>query len=1201
MIRLQRFEKRFLFDRRLYSTLKGPSKSRHSILSIRKEFNKTTDDSNKPLLNSKKEALKNNIDAADATRSILQNKKASYFDPANSSLNLALDNTTLFNKISKDAEIRMSKRFKDASNSWLHDYKLQIRNIPLNLVKTKSKSKGPSKELLIQTELENHLKNATISPESAGNAISAGDLVALNHDSVSLYIITSCPTDLDSNSYTFINREGEIVYGPKQLIKLRFPGAVPSHLLGIIKDLVRLETKYLDMAPVGATDATFSKSEQSKPKEIRKVSSETSKLSENGDTDNNNNGHVDSSEIGGDFIVAQASSQLLTNSDVNTFHIPIRAREIYSKALTQISIKTFEKIPEISQKLEILHRVLQYDEDGDCLDSPRTISIFLLLRYLELFKLNMIPKLIREGGDAQGEADLFKTLRKKLSDSFSDFDNETKFSHLGKMVPKDASWMQFANEQYSVPTFMSLVLALRTQGRLWNINQQNSTNPPLSVNILPLRNVDLLEKTISFLKFKNGDVKFADYLLKKLKNEKVDVPEYYKEIVQLFKDYTAGNFTNDPAVETALVSVIRLVDKSLKEENLYSEKYASLTYDYSRARGFELLQMLEDPLNPSSCGWENPANWSYALQLPKNNVLLMSDLSADYYQCLDESFYNKDNRLRELVEQGNCIKHIESNSVPSLGGFDVAVSPTDDDIELTEDFYTSDPLSKIREDFGNTPIYCIDSETAHEIDDGISISTDKDGKKYILSVHVANPTSYLKPFSTISNIAFNKGSTTYLPEGPSMMLPNIISKIAGLGETSKTRTFVIQYSLDKATIDSYIRCKNNDESFKPDTEFSSRILKDIESSVDIKSYLAHNFPKNFTYSKVNEILNNENELECFKNDSTSDIHSSNLFKLYNISTILKDIRIMVGNGLEMSIPRSAVKVDYTTGKCDKRFEESGSGYELAVQDPSNTNKHAAVSISNGADQGVLSKSQLLVSHFMISANYAASIFATKNNIPIIHRSQEMKLEDSILNKLQEISKRKYLTNEDLSIEDVSKVLSVLTSAKFLVEKKPHESLGLQGYATVTSPLRRFVDMINHWKFEEFLLSRAGIPTSNIQDAQLYYMGNHLQTCELINKKMQSFSNKFWEGIFLKEYLKLLNQGEISKPITFKLLLKSNPKFGNISVHVLGFNNLKATLESTPNVIEKFNTGEFRVGQVLVGDFQITKLDYIEDELVFRYK
>lgn len=57
MIRLQRFEKRFLFDRRLYSTLKGPSKSRHSILSIRKEFNKTTDDSNKPLVNSKKEEL----------------------------------------------------------------------------------------------------------------------------------------------------------------------------------------------------------------------------------------------------------------------------------------------------------------------------------------------------------------------------------------------------------------------------------------------------------------------------------------------------------------------------------------------------------------------------------------------------------------------------------------------------------------------------------------------------------------------------------------------------------------------------------------------------------------------------------------------------------------------------------------------------------------------------------------------------------------------------------------------------------------------------------------------------------------------------------------------------------------------------------------------------------------------------------------
>ena len=247
--------------------------------------------------------------------------------------------------------------------------------------------------------------------------------------------------------------------------------------------------------------------------------------------------------------------------------------------------------------------------------------------------------------------------------------------------------------------------------------------------------------------------------------------------------------------------MIRLVDKSLKEENLYPERYTSLTYDYSRARGFELLQMLEDPLKPSSCGWENPANWSYALQLPNNNVLLMSDLSTDYYQYLDESFSSKEHRLRELVEEGNSIKNTNSNSVSSLEGFDVAFSPKDDDIELTDDFYTSDPLTEIREDFGNTPIYCIDSETAHEIDDGISINTSTDGEKYIISVHVANPTSYLKPFSTISNIAFNKGSTTYLPEGPSMMLPNIISKIAGLGETSRTRTFVIQYTLDKSSVD----------------------------------------------------------------------------------------------------------------------------------------------------------------------------------------------------------------------------------------------------------------------------------------------------------------------------------------------------------------------------------------------------------------
>lgn len=1189
MFKLQRIQRRCLFDRRFYAAQRKSPKLQPSILSIREEFKPRNGKTTVPKLNSKKERQNDNIDATDATRSILQNKKASYFDPANSSLNLALDNTTLFNKISTDAEMRMTKRFRDASNSWLHDFNTIIQEIPSKSVKTKFK-KGAS----IKNELESCLKNATISPETAANAISTGDLVALNNDSVSLYIIVSCPKNLHSNSYTFINREGEIVYGSKQLIKLRFPGVIPGHLMDIIKSTVRLETKFLDMAPIGVTDAIFSKSEESKPQELRRKAPTLSSAKDN----NNDNGHVDSSEVGGDFIVAQASSQLLTNSDVNTFHVPTRARDLYSKALTQVSINTFEKIPEISQKLEILHRVLQYDEDGDCLDSPRTISIFQLLKFTQLLNLKSIPKLVKADTSQDSELHLFKILRKQLSSSFLDYENDSKNSHLGKIVPDNLSY--FANEKYSVSTFMSLVLALRTQGRLWNINQQNSTNPPLSVNILPLRNVDLLEKTVSFLKFQNGDAKFANYLVQKLKGKKIDTPEYYNEVVQLFKDYTAGNFTNDPAAETALVSVIRQVDKSLIEENLYSERLISLTYDYSKARGFELLQLLTDPISSTANGWENPSNWSYALQLPKNNVLLMSDLSSDYYRYLDNCFTNNEKNLKSLMEKGMSNNSVKAHDViPSLESFETQFQKNDS-LELTDDFYKGDPAKEIREDFGDVPIYCIDSETAHEIDDGISISTNRDATKYIISVHVANPTSFLKPFSTISNIAFNKGSTTYLPEGPSMMLPNIISRIAGLGESSKTRTFVIQYELDKEGIDDYIKLKCDDSSYKPSSEFSKKILNEIESSADIRLFTASNFPKNFTYNRVNQVLNNKAEFEAFKNDMTSDIHSSNLFKLYNISTILKDIRIMVGEGLEMSIPRSVVKVDYSSGS-NSGFKELDAGYELSINDPANAEKYATVSISTGVDQGDLSKSQLLVSHFMISANYAASVFATKNNIPIIHRSQEMKLDTSILRKLREISRRKYLTNEDLSIEEISQVLSVLTSAKFLVEKKPHESLGLEGYATVTSPLRRFVDMINHWKFEEFLLTRAEIPTSNIKDAQLYYMGNHLQSRELINKKMQGFSSKFWEGAFLKEYSSLLSQGKISKPITFKLLLKSNPKFGNISVHVLGFNNLKATLESTKDVIEKFNTGEFKVGQVLAGEFQITKLDYIEDELVFRYK
>lgn len=1074
-------------------------------------------------------------DAHDATRSLLSKirhknrDKNTYYDPSNTLLNLSLNNDVLFNKIYRDAQNRMDKRYNEESKIWSLNFNEIMKNIKI----TESPTRKRNMKEIVKAKLINYIKSAQITPEIANNPLGVGDLVALNEDSTDLYLITSCPSDLSSNSYIFINSEGRIIFGPKKLIKLRFPGVVPESFVALIREFVTLERKYLDIAPVGISDAQFSRSNNSLPDELKGTGSD----------DTESEGNMTTSEAVDDFVVAQASSQLLTNTNVNTYIVPLAARELYSEGLVHLSLDCFEKLPTIAQKLELLHRILQYDENGDLLGSPRTISIFQLLKYLRDLKIN-------QSGDYD-----FSHIRKQIRE---DFLNDNYISNLGKNIPNSSiNLLGGENDSYSISTFLALVLSLKQQARLWNINQQNSVYPPLSVNLIPIKNSRQIDKVLSYLKYDNGFYEFTNTFMEKIRDRNYKAPNYFVDILELFKGYIAGNLSDDSEVVTSLVTIIRMIDKKLISSKLYDEQMVSYSYEYSKARAYDILQMVKEECEPLVT-FENPFRMSYSLQTPK--ISLMSRLSQEYYDYLDYS-YNKGSKNDELF------------------------------LSQSNDFYEEDPYSEKRIDFCDSRIYCIDSEYAHEIDDGISIKT-KD-KSYLISVHIANPTSYIKPDSELNHIAFSRGTTVYLPESPISMLPKAISNIAGLGENKLTRTFVIQFELDRNLIDDYISKKKKDVTHRPSKEISEKILNNIKATANVVLGSANYFPKNFTYKHVNETLNDPNNVEKYNLGVSQDIDTKNLFDLFHISAILKDIRLVKGYGLELNISRSNIQVEPTTDMSSS-FNHIENGYQVTVKDKNN---NTSIKIFNNNDQDADSKSQLLVSHFMIFANYAASIFAEENKIPVIFRSQEMKLDENIIESLRKITLDSYVKGKALSVDDISKILSVLTSARLHTLSKRHESLGLDSYATVTSPLRRYVDMINHWKIEEFLLARE---FKFIKDEKVLFISTHLQNRELISKKIQQSSLKFWEGMFFKQYIELCQRNVITNPIKFKLLIKSDPKFGKVSVDVLGFNNLRAKLENNDTLIEKFRSREIKIDSVIETDsIKITKLDFIEDEIVFE--
>ncbi|MCL5036157.1 MAG: RNB domain-containing ribonuclease [Chloroflexi bacterium] len=105
-------------------------------------------------------------------------------------------------------------------------------------------------------------------------------------------------------------------------------------------------------------------------------------------------------------------------------------------------------------------------------------------------------------------------------------------------------------------------------------------------------------------------------------------------------------------------------------------------------------------------------------------------------------------------------------------------------------------------------------------------------------------------------------------------------------------------------------------------------------------------------------------------------------------------------------------------------------------------------------------SQAIVSEAMILANRIAGEFCVENCIPSIFRVQEKP--DGELPPLSELCDR-----------DIFNVRRAIKKAGLCCEAAPHFSLGVGSYVQITSPIRRYLDLISQLQLIDFL--RKGFP------------------------------------------------------------------------------------------------------------------------------
>ncbi len=143
--------------------------------------------------------------------------------------------------------------------------------------------------------------------------------------------------------------------------------------------------------------------------------------------------------------------------------------------------------------------------------------------------------------------------------------------------------------------------------------------------------------------------------------------------------------------------------------------------------------------------------------------------------------------------------------------------------------------------------------------------------------------------------------------------------------------------------------------------------------------------------------------------------------------------------------------------------------------------------------------RFLVSEFMILANYIAARYLQENQIPAIYRSQPKPKERLISG-----------SEQDLFLNFLQ--LRQLSRGELLLNPEFHHGLGLPCYTTVTSPIRRIIDLIMEHQLTHYLVH--GQPLFS-QEELHHFLREISQALEVVgNVKNKTY--RYWLLKYLRE-------------------------------------------------------------------------------------
>lgn len=378
-----------------------------------------------------------------------------------------------------------------------------------------------------------------------------------------------------------------------------------------------------------------------------------------------------------------------------------------------------------------------------------------------------------------------------------------------------------------------------------------------------------------------------------------------------------------------------------------------------------------------------------------------------------------------------------------------------------------DSMEGLRKDWGDMPVFCIDSAETLERDDGVSLElVDDDPSAFWVHVHVANPSAFITPDSAMAKYAASLAESVYFPERKYPMLnPKLTKDQLSLANDRPCLTFSAKISVDgemleKKIISGIVR---NVHYLTPRMVGQGLGLTETDEESETLSILT------VGGCMPTQPIDDSDETAKALTDPE---HIKILRKLLELGEAARHKRAQAGAPDFYSSARIATTypVVYLYKGIGKPFTINDKRIIQFEGDPIITLQRTTAAYGHVAK---------MVSDLMIIAGDVSASWCSARHIPIpyrgILRNPEPASPPDVFKR--DVLDPKIAKNGHAQQHDLLRYMRLVGQAHASHRPLDHPTLGLPAYCKATSPLRRYVDLYTHWQIEAALRHESATGTS----------------------------------------------------------------------------------------------------------------------------